>query len=237
MKVRVLEQNPSAHITKKKSRLKIYNGHKLFLNNKDNFEIELFNPRQDSVLCKIKLNGNYISDKGVVLRPGERIFLERFIDSNNKFVFNTYEVEDNDVTNKSIELNGDVVVEFYYETKVSPLGLWNTQGYGNITCGNYYNPFNITFNTTGTITSTLSNNTSYVETGRIEKGNKSNQSFDYTNGNFNFFVSHTVRYKMLPYNDKIITSEDIKFTRNYCHECGCKIKGKWKFCPTCGSEI
>jgi hypothetical protein len=29
---------PTAHITKKKSRLKVYNGHIVFLNDKDNFE-------------------------------------------------------------------------------------------------------------------------------------------------------------------------------------------------------
>lgn len=227
MKVKVLEQKPSAHITKKKSRLKTYNGNKVFLKDKDNFQIELFNPKQDSVLCKIKLNDNYISDNGVVLRPGERIFLERFIDSNNKFVFETYSVEDNNITRNSIELNGDVVVEFYYESKVSPLGLWHTQGNTNISYGS---------NSPGCIncTSTLSNNTSYVETGRLEKGNKSNQSFEYTNGNFNFFVSHTVRYKILPLSEKAITSDEI---RNYCTDCGCKLKSKWKFCPTCGAEI
>ena len=68
---------PTAHITKKKSRLKVYNGHSVFLNDKDNFEFEIHNPKQKSVLVKIKLNGEYISTSGVVLRPGQRVFLER----------------------------------------------------------------------------------------------------------------------------------------------------------------
>ncbi len=51
---------PTAHITKKKSRLKVYNGHTVFLNDKDNFEFEIHNPKQKSVLVKIKLNGEYI---------------------------------------------------------------------------------------------------------------------------------------------------------------------------------
>ena len=72
---------PTAHITKKKSRLKVYNGHVVFLNDKDNFEFEIHNPTQKSVLCKIKLNGEYISTSGVVIRPGQRVFLERFLSS------------------------------------------------------------------------------------------------------------------------------------------------------------
>ena len=106
---------PTAHITKKKSRLKVYNGHVVFLNDKDNFEFEIYNPKQKSVLCKIKLNGEYISTSGVVLRPGQRVFLERFLDSNNKFEFSTYKVKDTSENRSAIDLNGDVLVEFYDE--------------------------------------------------------------------------------------------------------------------------
>ena len=95
---------PTAHITKKKSRLKVYNGHIVFLNDKDNFEFEIHNPKQKSVLCKIKLNGEYISTSGVVLRPGQRVFLERFLDTNNKFEFSTYEVKDTSANRTAIDL-------------------------------------------------------------------------------------------------------------------------------------
>lgn len=237
MKVKVLEQKPSAHITKKKSRLKVYNGHKLFLNDKDNFELELFNPKKYPVLCKVKFNGNYISNNGIVLRPGERVFLERFIDDNKKFVFNTYNVDDNNITRDAIELNGDVYVEFYDEKKeVNFNHTWdpNVIIYRNgltppytVTCANY------TTNTLNMNYLSTSNNSS-IETGRIEKGNKSNQSFDYVDNKFYEFVSHTVKYKILPLNEKLKTSDDIK---NYCNKCGGKIKSKWKFCPVCGSEL
>jgi hypothetical protein len=106
---------PTAHITKKKSRLKVYNGHIVFLNDKDNFEFEIHNPKQKSVLCKIKLNGEYISNSGVVLRPGQRVFLERFLDTNNKFEFSTYKVKDTSENRSAIDLNGDVLIEFYDE--------------------------------------------------------------------------------------------------------------------------
>ena len=48
---------PTAHITKKKSRLKVYNDHIVFLNDKDNFEFEIHNPTNKTVLFKINLNG------------------------------------------------------------------------------------------------------------------------------------------------------------------------------------
>ena len=95
---------PSAYITRKKSRLKIYNGHNVFLNDGDNFEFELHNPKQKSVLAKIKLNGEYISTSGIIIRPGQRVFLERFLDSNNKFEFSTYKVKDNDENRMAIEI-------------------------------------------------------------------------------------------------------------------------------------
>ncbi len=107
--------NPTAHITKKKSRLKVYNGHIVFLNDKDNFELEIHNPKQQPVLAKIKLNGKYISTSGVVLKPGQRVFLERFLDTNNKFEFSTYEVENTPQNRSAIDLNGLVTIEFYDE--------------------------------------------------------------------------------------------------------------------------
>ena len=82
---------PSSYITKGKQRIKQF-GSKVYLKDKDNFEIELFNPTTGTILAKIKLNGKYASNSGIVLRPGERVFLERYLDSNNKFEFSTYEV-------------------------------------------------------------------------------------------------------------------------------------------------
>ena len=123
---------PTAHITKKKSRLKVYNGHSVFLNDKDNFELEIHNSKQKSILCKIKLNGEYISTSGVVLRPGQRVFLERFLDSNNKFEFSTYEVNNTSENRSAIDLNGDVRIEFYDEiTSRNNFALPSRTIYGN----------------------------------------------------------------------------------------------------------
>lgn len=121
---------PNAHITKKKSRLKVYNGHVVFMEDNDNFEFEIHNPTQNTILCKIKLHGDYISQSGLVLRPGERVFLERFFDTNNKFQFSTYTVNNTSENQSAITLNGDIRIEFYNEKRNNHLTLNNNYGYG-----------------------------------------------------------------------------------------------------------
>jgi len=268
---------PTAHITKKKSRLKVYNGHVVFLNDKDNFEFEIHNPTRKTVLCKIKLNGDYISTSGIVLKPGQRVFLERFLDSNNKFEFSTYQVKDTSENRSAIDLNGDVQIEFYDEEEVRIYphlsgGNWgqswttiNTTGspyYGDMTfTTSNSNP--LTFTTNGlnaTVTRSSSfysstnledsfmNNSKYstrptplrslakknIETGRVEKGETSNQKFTNSYEKFNYYVSHKIEFKILPLSTKNKTTEDI---RQYCTECGTKVKNNYKFCPSCGNKI
>jgi hypothetical protein len=234
---------PTAHITKKKSRLKVYNGHVVFLNDKDNFEFEIHNPTQKSVLCKIKLNGEYISTSGVVIKPGQRVFLERFLDSNNKFEFSTYEVKDTSENKSAIDLNGDVRIEFYNEQTVTIYphlsnGGWSN-GWAGINIGSPYYTGNRTFTTTSGVgdfayhsNTTSVNNT--IETGRVEKGEKSNQQFNNSYQNFEYMVAHQISLKLLPLNTKNKTTDEIK---QYCTECGTKTKSKYKFCPSCGNKL
>ena len=243
--------NPTAHLTRKKSRLKMYNGNTVFLNDKDNFEFEIHNPTQKSVLCKIKLNGEYISTSGVVIRPAQRVFLERFLDTNNKFEFSTYEVKDTSLNRTAIDLNGDVRIEFYNEQTFQPNYVYNNifnSGSGTITTGSpYYG--NMTFTTTSSAPiATYYSNTSSVsslvgeptlskksiETGRVEKGEESKQNFTNSYQNFEYNVSHQISLKILPLSNKNKTTEDIKY---YCTECGTKTKSKYKFCPSCGYDL
>ena len=240
--------NPTAHITRKKSRLKVYNGNTVFLNDKDNFEFEIHNPTQKSVLCKIKLNGEYISTGGVVIRPGQRVFLERFLDTNNKFEFSTYEVKDTSLNRTAIDLNGDVRIEFYNEQTYPPnYGLYVLNGSSTVSTGSpYYG--NMTFTTSSSAPMAYYSNTSSVsslvgeptlskksiETGRVEKGEESKQNFTNSYQNFEYNVSHQISLKILPLSNKNKTTEDIKY---YCTECGTKTKSKYKFCPSCGYDL
>ena len=106
--------SPCAFVTKGKQRLK-QNIDTVYLNNGDEFEIELFNPTQGKVLAKIELNGVSIGN-GIIIRPGERIFLERYLNVAKKFLFETYNVHGtNDQVQKAIEKNGSVEVKFYNE--------------------------------------------------------------------------------------------------------------------------
>jgi Zn finger protein HypA/HybF involved in hydrogenase expression len=108
-----------AAIAVKNNRLKAYKGNNedvFYLKDEDEFQIELFNPKQYPVLAKIWMNGKVISNSGLVLRPGQHFFLERYIDTNNKFVFRTYDVDgENAEVLKAIEDNGSVKVIFYRE--------------------------------------------------------------------------------------------------------------------------
>jgi Zn finger protein HypA/HybF involved in hydrogenase expression len=105
----------TAHITRNRNRSKIY-GDSIYLKDGENFEIELFNPTTARVLAKINLNGKSISESGIILRPGERVYLERFIDTNNKFLFETYEVDKSNEALNAIIDNGMLEVSFYKES-------------------------------------------------------------------------------------------------------------------------
>ena len=105
---------PCAYITKEKQRVKQF-GQSVYLKDGSEFEVELYNPSRNNVLSKIKINGEFINGGGIILRPGERVFLERYIDVPNKFKFETYTVDSSNDTMNAIANNGDVEILFYEE--------------------------------------------------------------------------------------------------------------------------
>jgi len=109
--------HPSAWIAIHKNRQKAHSAtiDQIYLKDKQEFQIELYNPTRFSVLVKIKIGGSYISNRGLILDPGQRWFLARYIDSNKKFLFTTYDVEDSETTAFATAFNGLVEVEFYNE--------------------------------------------------------------------------------------------------------------------------
>ena len=256
---------PQSFITKGKKRLKQYID-TVYLKNGDEFEIELFNPSQIKVLAKIEMNGNSIGN-GIILRPGERVFLERYLDEAKKFLFETYVVNgNNDEVKQAIANNGDVTIKFYNEI-AKPMF---SPGYNNSTVTWITNPTvvnypytyttsntlgsNGTLTTTGTFYSnssltsgTISTNSflnnpnlskkslKEVETGRVEKGSNSNQSFAYDSSSFNSYASSTNWWKIMPQSEKHVVKEDLV---TYCSECGAKRKkDSHKFCPQCGTKF
>jgi hypothetical protein len=240
-------EKPSAYITVNKNRLKIYDSKKVFLKNKQTFEIELFNPLTQPVLAKIQVNGKPIGSD-VVVRPGERLYLERFTDINAKFLFDVYDVSDSAETQRIRENNGSVSVSFHGEApKVyfrRPIynNYPNTLTYTNSSnltspflraynLGDNINTNNVYFSSTDNIGSE-NNNT--VETGRVEMGDASSQEFTNYYGNFHSYPTHVVNYQILPESQKQTVAEDI---RNYCTSCGTRQrKTNWKYCPSCGEK-
>jgi hypothetical protein len=264
---------PCAYITKDKKRLKQF-GQNVYLKNGDEFELELFNPSQSTILAKIKLDGSYISGGGIILKPGQRVYLERYLDDPRKFKFETYEVDgtSNEVLD-AIAGNGDVVIEFYneYQPPVWTNNIINVSGSfgggtyygGNLNLTNVNNTSTgISFTTTGGVGSTSftsSTNVSgtlninprlrksktiatmdnllfddNIETGRVEKGGKSDQTFQMVDKTFNSFTCATSSWKILPMSQKVYEKQELKV---YCTNCGTKKRrDSHLFCPHCGEK-
>jgi hypothetical protein len=275
---RVNSSVPAAFVTKGRQRVKQFNN-QVYLRNGDEFEIELFNPTQNKVLAKISLNGKSLGS-GIVLRPAERVFLERYFDEARKFLFETYTVDGNDdQTKKAIALNGIVEVEFYDEYKNQPIynntvtynwnqnpsGYYGNGGWGGssfttsganikgistnlssevksrgigsakgVDAGIFQCSCN--FNDTLFDSGSLSlDSVNEMETGRVEKGGSSDQSFAYDSTQFQAYRSWTSSWKIMPESQKPIFQEDLKV---FCTKCGKRRrKSSDVFCSKCGTKF
>jgi len=269
-----ISDKPCAYITKGKQRIKQF-GQNVYLKDGSEFEVELYNGSRKTVLSKIKINGEFIKGGGIILRPGERIFLERYIDVPRKFKFETYTVNSTNETMNAIASNGDVEILFYEEQEVPNLKLtsypaWNptyisndgtftTTTGGDTTIGNNFYTTSVNYSSTnvGDINLTNSFNirsskylskfdqqprsrsfakkSKSVETGRVEQGSSSNQSFKTVNKEFNAWAVSTSVWKLLPESQRPIEKKDLI---DKCPKCSSKIKkSSWKFCPECGNEL
>ncbi len=110
-----------AYIAVKRNRVKSYPtsltgvNNSIYLSDKQEFEIELYNPSSTTKLAKISINGKPISSSGIVLKPGQRHYIERYIDAPRKFQFETYVVDTNPSTMAAIQQNGLVEISFHDE--------------------------------------------------------------------------------------------------------------------------
>ena len=241
-----------------KGRKSIKNG-KVFLTDGDEFEIELFNPLTVSVLADIKLNGQSISKTGLVVKPGQRVYLDCFIDDRKKFNFSTYEIENSGESLDATQNNGLLEV-FFYKEDVITLDNWQRK-FDRIIVEKHYpynpypwhNPYTVWYGTTnpcntvittngsGIIGTTTTSNAYYssnsivncsytsgvdlsnlnisgsnnmnsvnsIETGRVEKGEKSKQKFTEVDMDFEkHYISSTI-IQILPESRKPVETKDI----------------------------
>ena len=270
---------PTANIAINNSRVKLYGKTSevptYYLQKGQEFQIELHNPTKDTICAKISLNGNPISQGGLVLKPAQRVFLDRYIDVARKFKFDTYEVTNTSENRQAIEDNGDLSVEFYREQQPSPYFggsitiddnvttlLANTllTNTNNTTLGlaNINDNQTVNYNSSGVVTmdslSFMDQNQNIhntpkptkrkrrfkskksIETGRVEQGERSDQSMNTVYMNLEYTPFHSVEYKIIPVSQKVNTVQDTQLKR-YCTSCGSKQKPKFKFCPSCGTRV
>ena len=89
----------------------------VYLENGQEFQIQLFNPHNFTIGAEIFINDEKLSNV-LVLKPGERVWLERYLDIKKKFKFSTYEVEGNDKdVQEAIKDNGNIEIKFYKEVR------------------------------------------------------------------------------------------------------------------------
>lgn len=118
------------------------------------------------------------------------------------------------LSNTSLNITGNDISNNTYST--------NSMGIGNnfnACIGSIYN--------TGVV--------SNIETGRIEKGELSEQNFTEVDMEFQKCYISSVIYNLLPESRKPIETKDAK--KKFCTECGNKLSGNEKFCPECGDKL
>jgi hypothetical protein len=251
--------DPQVYLTVNKSRRKgfcIYRHPgsplKYYLKNGEEFEIEIFNPTTDVISADISINGKSISNRVLVLRPGERVFLERYLDSNKKFKFDTYEVDGSGEAQKAIENNGSVSVSFKKQKEtpdyfpVANLDWINVRRSRSTFGGGYVGQSNTSSysgpnGTMSLYSASLIDDSNAinccatpVETGRVEEGSISNQEFTNVNYEWEYTSFYTTEFKIYPTSaEPAATIDDYV---QYCSGCGKKRKKNDQFCPKCGTK-
>ena len=239
--------NPTVYI-KANDEIKVLSdrSNNIYLKDKTEFSFELFNPLQKSVLAVFYINGEKISNDGLVIRPAQRINLERYLDNDKKFLFTTYEVADNDpIVKAAIANNGSIKVIFYQEKikeqyldlnyrggqSVSSMGRSKSRGFAktNISYTNFNSSIDYAPEERFRGITTTSQTTT-TETGRIEQGTTSNQQLMQVQMEFENFPLCTIEYKLLP--------ESLKPTSTkFCGRCGLEQLKSNNFCTECGTKF
>jgi hypothetical protein len=246
---------PSAWIVNPKDKgRKSIKGDKIYLDDNQEFEIEIHNPLKESVLADIRLNGSSIAKTGLVVKPGQRVYLDCFVDDRKKFIFQTYAVDGTQESLDAIVDNGLLEVFFYKEqavtlqnwndrfhkiviheyypvyprwysypygtiTTINTGGILNTNSVNNtFTVGNSNTCYGSTLNNNITFTSgSLTSGSAYynspvggsLETGRVEKGEKSNQQFVDVDMDFEKNYIHHLVYQLLPESIKPVSASEV----------------------------
>ena len=87
----------------------------VYMKNNSEFQIQIFNPYTYTIGINITIDNKSLGQT-LVLKPGERIWLERYLNEAKKFLFSTYEVNgENKQVQEAIAKNGEIKLEFFKE--------------------------------------------------------------------------------------------------------------------------
>lgn len=260
---------PEAYIVTQnitKNRLKVYTNNRLYLNEGDEFQIEFENYTTRNFLAKIKLNGEWISNSGLILKPGQHIYLDRYLDTPRRFKFSTYAVDNTPQAKQAIKNNGEVEI-YFYEQLIN----FNFTNYPSITQPDYwwYNNQDIT----GSVSYRGSNANALYGAGRYGYADRGYDimSVNCCNTNQDDQINlmnernegkiETGRVEQGSHSSQVLKEENMEFNnwhshfiiykilpisqqtyeqpvRNYCSSCSYRVRdSKWVFCPKCGNKI
>jgi len=109
-----------AKIAVRKSLLKEYsnssNERIVYMNDGTEFQIQIFNPYSYTIGVSFNFNNNLQGNSNLlVLRPGERVWLDRYLDNESHLLFSTYEVGNSQAVKEAIKDNGNLCIKFYKE--------------------------------------------------------------------------------------------------------------------------
>jgi len=113
-----------ARLAVNKSLLKEYSNSSrdriVYMNDDTEFQIQIFNPYSYTIGVSFSFNEkngnyNYWNEQLLVVKPGQRVWLERYLNDEAKLLFNTYEVGNSKAVKEAIKANGLVTIKFYKE--------------------------------------------------------------------------------------------------------------------------
>jgi len=266
---------PTAHVAVNKNVVKVQQGSAnsngvseiVYLNNDQEFQIELFNPTNGVIAAEIFLNDQKAFSSMLVLRPAERLFLDCNPETKRKFKFETYSVSgSNQQVKEAIKDNGKVEVKFYRETIPAPV-VRTYPYYGGLTWvnapGTFYfgtsNPIvGATFTTSCNNASmdTLSSDSEQyscevnMQTNSLKRSKSLKKEIEtgrieagaHSNQGFNTVDKQFDYFTFHTVSVQIIPTSQKPLTsqsiRNYCTGCGARLRQTaWKFCPSCGNKF
>lgn len=119
---------PTCDIMVNGQKRKLYGkkNNKVYLHNGDNFQLKVFNPLQERIAVSLKINGVNVDNDVLVINPGQEFVIERYIGTNRKLTFSSYEIDTTNMSEerikeatKAIEKNGVLEIIFWNE-KIAP---------------------------------------------------------------------------------------------------------------------